>query len=37
MPIHCSVEIPVLTLEQFKIVDYRIMGHAFGCQNELGR
>ena len=37
MPIHCSVEIPVLTLEQFKVGDYRIMGHAFACQNDLGR
>jgi GxxExxY protein len=37
MPIHCAVEIPVLTVEQFKVGDYRIMGHVFACQNELGR
>jgi hypothetical protein len=37
MPIHCAVEIPVLTVEPFKVGDYRIMGHAFACQNELGR
>lgn len=37
MPIRCDVEIPVLTPERFKRHDFRIMGHAFACQNELGR
>jgi GxxExxY protein len=37
MPIHCAVEIPVLTPEQFKRQDYRVMGLAFACQNGLGR
>lgn len=37
MPIHCPIEMPALTLEKFKVGDYRIMGHAFACQNELGR
>lgn len=37
MPIHCSVEIPGLTLAQCKDADYRIMGYAFACQNDLGR
>jgi GxxExxY protein len=37
MPIHCAVEIPVLTPELFKDQDYRVMGLAFASQNELGR
>lgn len=37
MPIHCSIEIPVLTPELFKRRDYQFMGHAFAYQNELGR
>jgi len=37
MPIHCRITIPALTTDEFKIRDYRIMGHAFACQNELGR
>jgi GxxExxY protein len=37
MPIHCRITIPALTPDEFKARDYRIMGHAFACQNELGR
>ncbi|MCY2991984.1 MAG: GxxExxY protein [Planctomycetota bacterium] len=37
MPIHCRITIPALTPDEFKTRDYRIMGQAFACQNELGR
>jgi len=37
MPIHCRISIPVLTPDEFRTLDYRIMGQAFACQNELGR
>ena len=37
MPIHCPVKIECLDAEEFEAVDYRVMGHAFACQNELGR
>jgi GxxExxY protein len=37
MPIHCRIPIPVLEIDAFKSVDYRVMGHAFACQNDLGR
>jgi hypothetical protein len=37
MPIHCRIAIPILTPDEFKTLDYRVMGHAFACQNELGR
>lgn len=34
---HCRITIPALTPDDFKTRDYRIMGHAFACQNELDR
>lgn len=37
MPINCPLEIRALTAEQFQEVDYRVMGHAYASQNELGR
>src|SRR5690606_1128440 len=36
-PVHCRVSFRPLTVEEFKELDYRIMGHAFDCQNALGR
>ena len=37
MPVDCPLEIRALTAEEFGELDYRIMAHAFACQNELGR
>jgi len=37
MPIHCPVCVPVLEAEAFAAVDYRVMGHAYAVQNDLGR
>ena len=37
MPIRRRISIPVLEVDAFKSVDYRVMGHAFACQNDLGR
>jgi GxxExxY protein len=37
MPIHSRITVPVLSPEEFKSRDYRIMGHVFACQTELGR
>jgi len=37
VPISCSLEVRCLTEEEFEEVDYRVMGHAFASQNELGR
>jgi GxxExxY protein len=37
MPITCPLELRCLTEEEFNAVDYRVMGHAFASQNELGR
>ena len=37
MPIHCPVSIASLTADEFEELDYRVMGHAYACQNELGR
>lgn len=37
MPIHCPVTFSRLDAEAFETVDYRVMGHAFASQNELGR
>jgi GxxExxY protein len=36
MPISCPLNIRPLTAEEFQSVDYRVMGHAFACQNRLG-
>jgi GxxExxY protein len=37
MPIHCPVTIAVLSADEFERIDYRVMGHAYTSQNELGR
>lgn len=37
MPIHCSISIRNLSAEEFETLDYRVMGHAYASQNELGR
>ena len=37
MPIHCPLSIRTLSAEEFEQRDYRVMGHSYACQNELGR
>jgi GxxExxY protein len=37
MPIHCPVTIKSLSADEFEELDYHVMGHAYACQNELGR
>lgn len=37
MPIHCPVQIKSLDAAAFDARDYRVMGHAYASQNELGR
>lgn len=37
MPIHCPVKIASLSADEFEQLDYRVMGHAYASQNELGR
>ena len=37
MPIHCPVQIKCLDAAGFEALDYRVMGHAYASQNELGR
>ena len=37
MPIHCPVTIVNLSADEFEKLDYRVMGHAYTSQNELGR
>lgn len=37
MPIHCPVQVKVLGPAEFEEIDYRVMGHAYASQNELGR
>jgi GxxExxY protein len=37
MPIHCPVTVACLSADEFEKVDYRVMGHAYVSQNELGR
>lgn len=37
MPIHCPVQIKPLDAAAFEALDYRVMGHAYASQNELGR
>ena len=37
MPIHCPVSIASLSADEFEKLDYRVMGHAYASQNELGR
>ena len=37
MPIHCPVRLLCLDADAFEKLDYRVMGHAYASQNELGR
>jgi GxxExxY protein len=37
MPIHCPITIKRLSPAEFEEVDYRVMGHAYSSQNDLGR
>lgn len=37
MPIECALDVRPLSQDEFGELDYRVMGHAFACQNELGR
>ena len=37
MPIHCPIKIASLSADEFEQIDYRVMGHAYKSQNELGR
>src|SRR5436190_10590717 len=37
MPIHCPVQIKYLDAIAFETLNYRVMGHAYASQNELGR
>ena len=37
MPIHCPVQISSLDSTAFEALDFRVMGHAYASQNELGR
>jgi GxxExxY protein len=37
MPIHCQIGSDCPDAEEFKALDYRVMGHAYASQNELGR
>lgn len=37
MPISCSVKLRHLTPGEFDELDFRVMGHAFASQNDLGR
>jgi len=37
MPIRCPLTIASLDSEAFELLDYRVMGHAYASQNELGR
>ena len=37
MPIHCPLGIKPLSTEEFRSLDYAVMGHMFESQNSLGR
>jgi len=37
MPIQFPVQVKVLGPAEFEEIDYRVMGQAYACQNELGR
>lgn len=36
MPIHCPIMIASLSADEFAAVDYKVMGHAYACHNDLG-
>jgi hypothetical protein len=37
MPIHCPIKIKRQSPAEFEKIDYRVMGHAYSSQNDLGR
>jgi len=37
MPVHCPITIRRLSPAEFESIDYRVMGHAYSSQNDLGR
>jgi len=37
MPIYCPISIKRLDPAEFEKIDYRVMGHAYSSQNDLGR
>lgn len=37
MPIHCPLSIERLSTEQFRSLDYAVMGQMFASQNDTGR
>lgn len=37
MPVHCPVEIPRISEDEMRSVDYRVMKHVFKTHNKLGR
>ena len=37
MPIHCPASVVSLSASEFEQLDFRVMGHAYASQNELGR
>jgi len=37
MPIDCPIELPRITDEEMRSVDYAVMSHVFATHNELGR
>ena len=37
MPVHCTIQIPRLTKEQFGEISYRLMGEVFTIHQEFGR
>jgi len=36
MPVHCPIEIPRLTSDQFATIDYGVMGASFALHNDFG-
>jgi hypothetical protein len=37
MPVNCPLDVEPQTAEALQELDYRVMGHAYASQNELGR
>ncbi len=37
MPIHSPISVRSLSADEFAQIDYRVMGHAYASQNDLGR
>lgn len=37
MPIHCPIDLPRITDDEMRSIDYAVMSHVFATHNELGR